>query len=436
MASRVLILGGIGMAVSRRCLALVGATVLVVSLGACSSSSKGASGGSSSPTTATTAVNLAVLGTPKAANGEPIKVGFIGAGKASVIDNTNELEIATATEKYVNDYLGGIAGRPLQLITCADLATPSGATDCANQLLGDHVVAVLSSQQANPAAVMNVLKPANVPYIPWIGADPSVLINSDAFTITNPLTGFAGPIKLAQADGITKVAAVSVDVPAAKALPTFANPIFKKAGIDLTTTFVPLGTPDVTPQIQSALSGGAKEFYVAGDISLCTNTLKALKTLGFTGKVVSNQDCLLDPSASGIGGFNGLVFENVYSIDSNDPDFQLATAIAAKYAPGVPVTAANTGNVLGGFAGVMSFSRAMTGLNAASANAAGVTAALKAMPPQQMPLLDGQNFQCNGKASTLLTSVCSTGVSLATLDSKGNPTKSENFDAYKYIGKQ
>ena len=108
---------------------------------------------------------------------QPIKVGFIGAGKASAIDNTNELVIADATAKYVNDYLGGIAGRPLDLITCADLATPSGATDCANTLLADHVVAVVSSQQANPAAVMNVLKPAKVPYIPWIGADPSVLIS-------------------------------------------------------------------------------------------------------------------------------------------------------------------------------------------------------------------------------------------------------------------
>ena len=58
------------------------------------------------------------------------------------------------------------------------------------------------------------------------------------------------------------------------------------------------------------------------------------------------------------------------------------------------------------------------------------------MSPQPMPLLAGQTFQCNGKSSTLLTSICSTGVSLATLDAKGNVTKSENIDAYKYIGKQ
>jgi ABC-type branched-subunit amino acid transport system substrate-binding protein len=413
-----------------------GIAIVAILATACSSSTSKGSPGASSPTPTTGATNAAVLGTPKAASGQPIKVGFIGAGKASAIDNSNELVIASATAKYVNDYLGGIAGRPLQLITCADLATPSGATDCANKLLSDHVVAVLSSQQANPAAVMAVLKPANVPYVPWIGADPSVLTSAAAFTITNPLTGFAGPIKIAHEDGVKKVAIVSVDVPAAKALPTFAKPLFAKAGIDLTTTFVPLGTPDLTPQIQAALSSGAKEFYTAGDISLCTNTLKALKTLGFTGKVVSNQDCLLDPSASSIGGFNGLIFDNVYSINPKEHDFELASAIAAKYAPGTSVTAANTGNVLGGFAGVIEFARAMASLKPANVSSAGVSAALKSMSPQPMPLLQGQTFQCNGKASTLLTSVCSSGVSLATLDSQGNVTKSENFDAYKYIGKQ
>ena len=127
---------------------------------------------------------------------------------------------------------------------------------------------------------------------------------------------------------------MTVDLPAVKQLPAFANPVLAKAGIELITSAVPLGTPDLTPQIQSAISSGAQEFAVLGDISLCTNSLKALKTLGFTGKVLSNQNCLLDPSANSIGGFDGLIFNNVYSIDPKDPDMELVTAIAAS----TPVT--------------------------------------------------------------------------------------------------
>jgi branched-chain amino acid transport system substrate-binding protein len=408
-----------------------GAVVAILLATGCSSSaSKGSSAGGSATTAA---VNMAVLGTPKAAAGAPIKIGYIGGGQSDAIDNRNEAVIADATAKYVNDYEGGIAGRPLQLIACNDHITPSGATDCANQLVADNVAAVLSSQAANPASIMKVLEPAKIPFVPWIGADRSVLFSPNASTITNPLATIAGPIKVAKENGAKKVAIVTVDVPAAKELPAFATPLYKKAGIGVMTIAVPLATPDVTPQIQSALSSGADEFSVAGDISLCTSTVKALKTLGFTGKVVSNQNCLLDPSASSIGGFDGLIFSNVYSIDPNEHDLQLARAIGAKYAHDTDVSGANTGNVLGGFANVIGFARAMSGLSPSNATPAGVARTLKSMSPQPMPLMAGQTFQCNGKASTLLPSVCSNGASLATLDAQGNVTKNENFDASSYV---
>jgi branched-chain amino acid transport system substrate-binding protein len=414
---------------------VVGVVVCAATVGtACSSSGKGGSangGSSASPTTA--ADTSAVLGPPKAASGEPIKIGYIGAGKADAIDNSDEFVMAKATAQYINGYLGGLAGRPVELITCEDHVTPAGATDCANQLIADHVGAVLASQPSNPAPILTVAKAAKTSFMPWIGADPAVLIGAGAYDITNPLATIAGPIRVAKQTGAKKVAIVSVDVPAAKQLPTFAKPLYEQAGLELTTTFVPLGTPDVTPQIQSAISDGADEFSITGDISLCTNTLKALKTLGFTGKVVSNQNCLLAPSASSIGGFDGLMFSNVYSIDPNDPDMKLATAIAAKYAPDITVSGANTGNVLGGFSNVIGFARAMTALTPANATPTGIEAAIKAMAPQQMPLMEGQTFQCNGKASSLLTSVCSNGASLATLDAKGAVTKNENFDTSPYV---
>jgi len=113
--------------------------------------------------------------------------------------------------------------------------------------------------------------------------------------------------------------------------------MFKKAGLQLLTTAVPLGTPDVTPQIQAALSNGAQQFLVIGDTSLCVNTLKALKTLGFDGKVMSNTDCLTDASAKAIpGGFDGLLVLTTRVSDPSAPDVALLNAVAATYAAGTP----------------------------------------------------------------------------------------------------
>src|SRR3546814_12356513 len=44
--------------------------------------------------------------------------------------------------EYANEYLGGIGGRPIELVVCGNGATPAGAQDCANQLVEQDVVAV------------------------------------------------------------------------------------------------------------------------------------------------------------------------------------------------------------------------------------------------------------------------------------------------------
>src|SRR5262245_56331457 len=74
----------------------------------CSSSSS--SSASSPDSTAAPAADLALLGPQKPATGTPLKIGYIYAGQAQNIDNTNEINIAQATVKYLNEHLAGIAG--------------------------------------------------------------------------------------------------------------------------------------------------------------------------------------------------------------------------------------------------------------------------------------------------------------------------------------
>jgi len=409
---------------------LVGAGLLAALAGtACSSS--GSSGKSSAGAT-TTAPDTASLGPVKNATGAPLKIGYIYAGQAQNQDNTNELTIAKATAKYVNEHLGGIAGRPLELVECADLLTPAGATDCGNQMLAAKVAAVLSSTPANPAPILKLLEPAKVPLLTQTGADTSALFSPDSAVLNNPLIIVAAPIKVAKDAGVKKVAMMYVDVPAAGQLKSIGQTLFQKAGLELLPTAVPLGTPDLTPQVQAALSSGAQMFVVIGDTSLCVNGLKALKTLGFTGKVATNINCLTDKSAKSIpGGFDGLIVPTTYVNDGSNPDSQLLRAIAATYAPGTPTD--ETGHAVQGFVTTMAFVRAMKALKPDAADAAGITAALAAMSPQPLPALPGQTFQCNRTHSTLTPAVCSNGASILTLDGNGKATKSETFDATPYL---
>jgi branched-chain amino acid transport system substrate-binding protein len=405
-------------------LGMVVVTALAAS--ACGSSS---SSGSATATTANAAAVNKLLGPKNVATGAPLKIGIITAGQTQAVDDRPELTMAQATVKYVNEHLGGIAGRPIELVSCADLTTPAGATSCANQMLAAKVPIVIDAEPANPSSTLKVLQSANVPYFTWEGADATLLESPDATTLGNPLAVLAAPIKLGKEDNVTKVAMVYSDVPAAGQLVGIAKPFYKNADMGLITTAVPLGTPDVTPQAQAALSAGAKEFLIVGDNSLCVSTLKALNTLGFKGKVVGNMNCLTGNAVP--GGFDGLVQANISTPDPSNPDVALFQAVGATYAPGTPATSAGLADA--GYAIVMGFQRAMKGIQPNALTSAGMAAQIKAMPPETMPLLAGQTFQCNRKVAPLTPAVCSNGAALVFLKPNGEVEKSESFDAGPYL---
>ncbi|NED64991.1 ABC transporter substrate-binding protein, partial [Streptomyces sp. SID10244] len=63
---------------------------------------------------------------------------------------TQEQKAAEAAVSYVNDYLGGVSGHPIQLEVCNDQLQVSLARECANKAVASDAVAVLSGDPSNP----------------------------------------------------------------------------------------------------------------------------------------------------------------------------------------------------------------------------------------------------------------------------------------------
>src|SRR6202000_2656943 len=55
--------------------------------------------------------------------------------------------------------------------------------------------------------------------------------------------------------------------------------VFKAAGVGLTVVPIHPGTADMSPQLQSAVSGGADAVCMVGDVTLCSSFLQAYNTL-------------------------------------------------------------------------------------------------------------------------------------------------------------
>jgi len=385
--------------------------------------------GSSDANGSSSAADTAALGTPNKATGTPIKIGLVTDGKTEGIDHTPLIAAFNATVQYANEYLGGINGHVIDVDPCETKNTPTGATQCAVQLAGDKVAAVLVPVSAQDTAIFDGLEGSGIPYFTYEGASQDVLLKPGGFMLTNPLGQIAAPAKLANDKNIDKVGFILIDVPAATGpINAIATPIYDKAGVGLDITPISPSVADMTPQVQQAISGGAGLFTVTGTDEFNANALKSLKQLGFQGPITTGQPSkvLADSVPGGLEGVTAIV---TITDDPDDKDVQLYDAVLATYMKDVVPSAISPV----AFATVLSFVRALTGVTDA-VDAPSITAALNTMPsPLPLPLGAGITFQCGAKPVALTPNVCSSDVLSANLDAAGQGHDYTVLDVSDYL---
>src|SRR3954451_15201849 len=153
-------------------------------------------------TTASAGVKAAAspLGTPKKATGAVVTLGFVSDGKSDAIDNTSEIKAAQAAVSYTNDYLGGLAGHKIALNVCETKQTPSGATDCATNMVQAKVPIVITPVSGQSGTIYDGIKASGIDYLQYGSLDQGVLGGSPSsvFVLTNGIgTALAGPAGIA-----------------------------------------------------------------------------------------------------------------------------------------------------------------------------------------------------------------------------------------------
>ena len=134
-----------------------------------------------------------------------------------------------------------------------------------------------------------------------------------------------------------------------------AKPIFAKAGVDLNIVPISAQTADMTPQIQQAISRGAKLFAITGTDDFVANAIKTLKQLGFNGTITLGAIPSKAMVTSVPGGVGGVLVNTSNTANPNDRDVQLYNAIISTYQKSVTPNTSSPIN----FATVMAFVRAL-----------------------------------------------------------------------------
>ena len=364
-----------------------------------------------------------VLGTKDQAKGTPVKIGVISNGKTPTIDNSDEEAVADATVQWLNEYRGGIGGRPIELTVCNDGNEPGKATDCANAMIREGVVAVVIGQNGVAESSWRPLHDAGIPVFNYASGNTSMASDTaSTFMVANPRASlFALPAGVAKKAKAKKVSAVIIDVPAATSFYKEQAPtLFEQQGLDFELIPVPAGTADMTPQMQRLVTGNPKGVaFVVGNDAFCIAAFNGLRTAGFKGKTATIVQCITDATRTAVPGdfLKGMQISSFAPItDPKDPTIKQYNAVLDKYAAN-DVDRSNTigvamFNTMGGFGA------ALEGIKA-DVTPASVISTIKSMEWSEVPGTGGLHFRCNGKADPSQPAVCSNATNAATLDAAG-----------------
>lgn len=368
-----------------------------------------------------------ILGSKDRARGAPVKIGYVTNDKSPTVDNSIETPVANATAEWLNGYKSGVGGHPIELVRCVDLATPSKATDCANQLIQEDVAAVVIGSNGSLENIWTPVHTAGIPMFLYGASNPAVSTDAaSTFLMTNGTSSLLEfPAGLAEKSKAKKVSIVAIDVPSATSY--FKGPapaLYQKRGLDLELIAIAPGTADMTPQMQRLTTDNPKGVaMVLGNEPFCIAAFNGLRTAGFKGTVATLPYCITDATRTAVPAdfLKGVEISASAPIgDPKNPSTKLYRAVLKKGGAGDVDTTQAAG---------LSMFIVLSGLSVATQDLDGepspasIVAAAKSMPWSELPGTGGTHFRCGGMADPNQPAVCTNATLAATLNGKGEITK-------------
>ena len=361
------------------------------------------------------------LGAAHPATLPAVTIGLISDGGGSSSIGTAALveQGAKAAVAYENKYQDGLEGHKIDLYICENQSTPAGGQTCANDMVQHGVVAVVEPFTGQGQTEVPTITAAGIPYITISGASTPELTTPGAFAIDGGFPAYLGAMALsAKQHGYTKVGFLVDNVPAAiQGAQALGGLVFKAAGIGFTVVPVNSGTADMSPQMQSVVSGGADAVGMVGDVTFCSSFLQAYNTLDLKLPKYVLSTCQ-DPSILDSATLDKALAGSYITTttQASKSDLALYGALIKKYDPKASPNPNVSSNQADGVTPVLTLGAIMKG-STDPVTAAGIKMQTETAKNVVVPLSGGLTFTCNGTAIPLLKSVCSSSAAIGIIKS-------------------
>lgn len=288
-------------------LAMTGAVIAAIAMAGCGSSDDTTTSGGSTTTGGASTSNAAA---PK---GSPVKLGVVYTSGSPIQNSVNVKAADQAAVQALNDR-GGLAGHPVELVTCDDKGDPNETTACGRKLVQEKVAGQAGGILINGAALNSVLAAAKIPQIgisAYVSAEfnaPNVyLFNGGGYFASVFTAAYAGQQKL-------KTSIVSAQNAAAQVfVKGMQQAIAGAGGKVLNTVPVQANQTDWAPIIAGASRNGADTVLDLVDTQQTKQLLAANEAAGAPIKHVMTVSSFSKADASAIGGEKALANINTAS---------------------------------------------------------------------------------------------------------------------------
>ncbi len=375
-------------------------------LAACSSGS-----GNSTNNSSNAGATAAGLPTPTSvASGSALKIFFINQeGASSAVSSPEAFQAASAAVTYINKKLGGLKGRPFELIHCADLGTPDSSIACANKAVDAKPAIVVKGVDTAIEAALPIISKSGIPYFTLQGS----VAEGTAPNSFNPSAGIvgvlSGMVTYAKQQGVKSIGAIYSDITGLSAAvngPLTADA--KAAGIRVVPIPVAISTQDLTSAYSIALAKKVNAIFDISSVGQCAAVLKARQSLADKTPLyipyVCDAPSVLKSSSTSVTNGMAIGSLDTSSVPS-DADTKIYTAAMKAYQPSAEIG----GFAPGSFEAIMDIYNA---LNSSSSDprtldAPSVSTALKSARAVPLFMGGGKTFTCDGTADPTQPGLCS-----------------------------
>ncbi|MFZ9627849.1 MAG: ABC transporter substrate-binding protein [Ilumatobacteraceae bacterium] len=345
----------------------------------------------------------------------PIRLGMINQ-EDTPLGSYPEIRAAVeAAIAWVNAELGGVAGRPVELVPCVTRFDPDESRRCAEALADDGVVAFVGGVDVNSSESTRVIEERGLVTIGGIPATLAEQRSPNTFTFSGGDAGaLAAFMSYAAARGDRRVAlAYGQEVDSFEvAARDYGAVVGRSLGLDVDLVPYSIFTTDFTPLVREVVQQGDDSLMVLAATSSCVPVMTAAAAsslpLFLTGACAGDETTRAAGAAA-----QGVVFNAEGPVDGLDIEASIYQEVVERYAD-EPAGGAGTVS----FRGFMNLYSLMLDLGPDAVT----SAALAALARQAVgrPSFWGHPFTCDGQQVPGLPALCAPQQVLFTLADGGS----------------